>query len=79
MSFETHDGLLIVGLAAVWYGAIVYWIAGLPRQLKSGRQPTAEKGTPQAFGLFWMDQYAYIGLTTGVAGVILLVASVSLR
>lgn len=66
--------LIVVGLGAVWLGAQIVWVAPLPRRLRSSDVPEAPKGTPEAFGLFWLDQYGYIGLTLLVAGIGLLVA-----
>ncbi len=64
--------MLVGGLGAVWLGWQIIWAAPkLPRQLRSGDTPTAPKGTPEAFGLFWMDQYGYIGLTLLVGGAVL--------
>ena len=63
---------LVIGLGAIWHGLGNLVVGGLPRQLRKGPQPTAEKGTPEAFGLFWMDQYAYIGLTLTVGGLALI-------
>ena len=62
---------IIIGLGCAWHGIGILIVGGLPRQLKGGSQPTAEKGTPEAFGLFWMDQYAYIGLTLTIGGLLL--------
>jgi hypothetical protein len=64
------DWSIIVGLGALWLGAQIVWVAPLPRQLRSGEVPTAARGSPQAFNLFWIDQYGYIGLTLSAAGVI---------
>ncbi len=64
------DWFRIAGLGAVWLGAQIVWVAPLPRQLRRGQVPTAPRGTPEAFGLFWIDQYGYIGLallTVGLA------------
>lgn len=74
MALQPGDWLMIVGLGALWLGAQIVWVAPLPRQLRSGEVPTAPKGTPQAFSLFWIDQYGYIGLTLAVGGVLLLLA-----
>ena len=65
------DWLLVVGLGAAWLGTLIVWVAPLPRQLRRGDVPTAPKGTPEAFGLFWIDQYGYIGLTLTFVGVLL--------
>lgn len=66
---------IIIGLGMMWLGAGIFAVIGLPRQLKKGPQPTAEKGTPEAFGLFWLDQYAYIGLALAGGGLVLVVLS----
>jgi hypothetical protein len=67
---------IIIGLGCMWLGAGIYIVKGLPRQLRRGPQPTAPKGTPEAFGLFWLDQYCYIGLTLLLGGAAL--AAISL-
>ncbi|MFP6816585.1 MAG: hypothetical protein VB949_13090 [Pseudomonadales bacterium] len=61
------DWLVVVGLGALWHGFQVIWVGGLPRQLRRGEVATAEPGTPQAFGLFWIDQYGYIGVVLAAA------------
>ena len=60
---------IVVGLGCLWMGWLIIANAGLPRQLRRGPQPTAEKGTPEAFGLFWMDQYSWFGVTLCVTGI----------
>jgi hypothetical protein len=60
-----------VGLGCLWMGWLVLANAPLPRQLRRGPTPVAEKGTPEAFGLFWMDQYGWFGVTLSVLGVVL--------
>lgn len=69
------DLAIILGLACAWMGSLIVWVGGLPRQLRGGEVPTAPPGTPEAFGLFWMDQYGYIGLTTLCLGIGLIVFS----
>jgi hypothetical protein len=49
------------------------WVGGLPHALSPGEAPTAEKGSSEAFGLFWLDQYSYIGLVLSLAGLGLVV------
>lgn len=71
---EPGAWLIVVGLGAVWLGAQIVWVAPLPRQLRSSDVPKAPKGTPEAFGLFWLDQYGYIGLTLLVTGLVLVIA-----
>ena len=62
------DWLIVVGLGAFWLGAQIVWVAPLPRQLRQGDVPSAVKGSPEAFGLFWIDQYGWIGLILCVGG-----------
>jgi hypothetical protein len=70
----TADWLIVVGLGAIWLGAQIIWVAPLPRQLRRGEVPTAEKGSAAAFGLFWIDQYGWIGITLTVGGLVAVVA-----
>lgn len=63
--------MLIVGLGAAWLGWQIVWVAPLPRQLRrarvggaperKGRAPADDGRT--AFMRFWLDQYAWLGLT----------------
>ncbi len=69
---EWVEWLRVAGLGALWLGAQIVWVAPLPRPLRRGEVPTAPKGTPDAFGLFWLDQYGYIGLAMVAAGIVLL-------
>ena len=64
----TAHWLVIAGLGCVWLGWQILVVAGLPRALRSGNTPSAEPGTREAFGLFWLDQYAYIGLALTLLG-----------
>jgi hypothetical protein len=68
------DWLVVVGLGAIWHGVQIVWVGGLPRQLRRGETPTAPPGTPEAFGLFWIDQYGYIGVLLAVAGALMVAA-----
>lgn len=63
---------IVIGLGCIWHGAQIVWVAPVPRQLRSGEVPTAPKGSPQAFGMFWLDQYGWIGLTLLVGGAVAL-------
>ena len=60
--------MLAIGLGMAFHGLLILWVGGLPRALTPGETPTAEPGTPEAFGLFWLDQYSYIGLMLVVIG-----------
>ena len=61
---------LVFGLGSLWLGSQIIWVAGLPRQLQSGEKKTSEKDSPQAFMLFWFDQYAWIGILLSISGAI---------
>jgi hypothetical protein len=61
----------IAGLGAVWLGAQIALVAGLPRALRRSEVARAEPGSPQAFMLFWLDQYSVIGLVLTAAGIAL--------
>ena len=63
--------LVALGLGMAFHGLLILWVGGLPRALTPGETPTAPKGTPEAFGLFWLDQYSYIGLVLAVSGAVL--------
>lgn len=63
--------LISAGLGLIFQGALITWVGGFPLSLR-GKLPKAEKGTPQAFGIFWIEQYRLIGLSMTVVGVGLL-------
>ena len=67
---QLADWLMIVGFGSIWLGVQIVANGRLPRQLRKGPTPTAPKGSPEAFGLFWIDQYGYIGLTLAVGGLV---------
>ena len=74
----TDQWFTIAGLGALWLGVQIVVVGGLPRALrfaakKRGEVPTAPPGTPQAFGLFWLDQYSVIGLSLAGIGLVLAV------
>ena len=71
MELSLFDWCIIGGIGGVWLGVQIVLVGGLPRQLRRGEVPSAAKGTPEAFGLFWLDQYSYIGLSSSVIGVAL--------
>ena len=60
----------------MWHGLQILWVAGLSRQLRKGEVENAEKGTQKAFMLFWFDQYAWIGISLSVIGIIFIIYGV---
>ena len=62
--------LLTIGLGFLWHGALIYWVAGLPRQLKKTSKNITESDTEKSFMLFWLDQYSWIGLLIIVIGIL---------
>ncbi|MGV0033775.1 MAG: hypothetical protein ACNYPE_02045 [Candidatus Azotimanducaceae bacterium WSBS_2022_MAG_OTU7] len=65
--------IVALGMGMAFHGLLILWVGGLPRALSSGESPTAEKGSPEAFGLFWLDQYSYIGAVLALVGLGLIV------
>ncbi len=65
---NANDWAVVVGLGALWLGAQIVVVGGLPRALRRGPQPSAPKGSPAAFGMFWIDQYGFIGLALAIGG-----------
>ena len=62
--------LLTIGLGFLWHGALIYWVAGLPRQLKKTSKNITESDTEKSFMLFWLDQYSWIGLLIFFIGIL---------
>ena len=60
--------LLFFGLGCLWLGSQILWVAPLPRQLRRGQSPSAPPGSDQAFQLFWIDQYGWIGIALCAIG-----------
>ena len=61
---------LAVAAGCIWHGAQIVWVAPTPTQL-AREKPQMEKGTPQAFQVFWLDQYAWIGIGLVIIGLAL--------
>ena len=68
MALQASEWLIVGGFGAIWLGVQIVVVGRPPRALRRGPQPTAPKDTPQAFGLFWIDQYGTIGLTLAIGG-----------
>ncbi len=60
---------LALGGGCLWHGLQIVWVAPTPTQLRKDK-PRTVKGTPQAFQVFWIDQYAWIGITLSCLGVV---------
>ncbi len=58
----------VVAAGALWHGWQILWVGGLPRALRRGETAQAEPGSNMAFQLFWLDQYAWIGMTLSALG-----------
>ncbi len=67
--------LFAVGAGCLWHGAQIVWVAPRPSQFVKDL-PVLEKGSAAAFQRFWLDQYAWIGMTLAVLGLVLIVAGV---
>ncbi len=79
MTLAAGDWLVVGGAGALWLGVQIAVVGGLPRQLRRGVLPTAPRGTPQAFGLFWLDQYSWIGIALAAGGLALAGAGLATR
>ncbi len=64
--------LVAAGLGCLWHGLQIIWVAPTPTQFKKDKVDV-EPGSAQAFQIFWLDQYAWIGITLAVIGVGLIV------
>lgn len=63
--------LLAVGAGCIWHGAQIIWVAPVPSLFDSAAtKPPPD--SPQAFQVFWLDQYAWIGIALVGLGVVLL-------
>lgn len=62
--------LFALGAGCLWHGLQIVWVAPTPRQFRQD-VPEVPAGSPQAFQLFWLDQYAWIGIALSVIGLAL--------
>ena len=58
---EISNFILAIGLGFLWHGLQIFWVSGLPRQLKGSNQETSNGDIQKSFMLFWLDQYSWIG------------------
>ena len=59
--------LLVIGIGMIFQGALILWVAGFPLSLKK-QLPRAEPGSPEAFNIFWIEQYRVIGFVLFLLG-----------
>tara|TARA_B100000686_G_C16682493_1_gene912752 strand:+ start:181 stop:414 length:234 start_codon:yes stop_codon:yes gene_type:complete len=65
------EWIFVIGFGVAWLGGLIMIvIPDWPRQLRKGETPSAPPGSPEAYGLFWMDQYGYIGIVLFLIGVL---------
>lgn len=60
--------LMLLGCGMFWLGIQIAVVSGGPRMFQKNPPALAAKGTPQRFGQFWIDQYAWMGITLSVVG-----------
>jgi hypothetical protein len=70
---EISNFILAFGLGFLWHGLQIFWVAGLPRQLKKTKPENGEIDSQRSFMLFWLDQYSWIGLTIIAIGILSLI------
>ena len=56
----------------MWHGIQVVWVAPRPSQFQKDK-PVLEAGSSAAFNRFWLDQYAWIGISLSALGLGLVV------
>ena len=78
LGWTLFEWMLLFGAGLLWHGWQIVWVGGLPRQLRKGETPQAEPGSQMAFQLFWLDQYAWMGLGLSTLGLIALVLGATL-
>ena len=66
---------IAVGAGLIWHGAQIVWVAPRPSQFVA-QKPALESGSAAAFQRFWLDQYAWIGISLTLLGAALIVWSV---
>lgn len=67
--------LIACGLGCIWHGGQIIWAAPTPTQFLK-QKPEVEPGSPGAFQVFWLDQYAWIGISLVALGLLLAVVGV---
>lgn len=63
--------LFALGAGFLWHGGLVVWVAPRPSQLR--REKPEPVNSDQAFQIFWLDQYGWMGIALVLTGLGLLV------
>ena len=50
--------LITLGLGFLFHGLLILWVGKLPWAFRTARKPNFERGSPEAFQIFWLG---YIG------------------
>ncbi len=58
---------LAVGAGCIWHGVQIVWVAPWPQSNNGGAKP--EPGSAEAFQVFWLAQYAWIGISLVLVGI----------
>jgi hypothetical protein len=70
-SVSIMQWLMLLGCGGIWLGVQIAVVSGGPRLFQRAPPELAPKGTPARFGQFWIDQYAWIGVSLSVGGAVL--------
>ena len=66
--------LLAFGVGCAWHGLQVIWVAPRARLFQSAQEKARLQAvaadSAQAFQVFWLDQYAWIGIVLTVIGLV---------
>lgn len=69
--------LLSLGAGFIWHGVQIVWVAPTPSQLrKDSAANNKPRDAAQAFQIFWLDQYAWMGVGLTGVGLILVLLGV---
>ena len=60
--------LITLGLGFLFHGLLILWVGKLPWAFRTARKPNFQRGSSEAFQIFWLDQYSYIGLALSIFG-----------
>ena len=69
--------LVVIGAGCLWQGMLIIWVAPTPSSLSKDKRVTPQDEA-QAFQIFWLDQYAWIGIGLSVIGIALLILGAAL-